>query len=594
MSNKKHIDRIFQESFKDFEVTPNPKLWENIKSELPSAPKTPKTSKLSFFYKLRVLGVAALLVLFISIGYKMVTSGVEEVPVTNSVHTKTKILQPIPDTNASNKGSDQVSSAPSSMDSASKAAVTTQKNTKTPSGNKPIVIQKQELVIPPKAVLHSNKQQVVASTKSVLDSNKNEAYNKGLPLEKKPTELGSMAAKNTIDNTPLATNQVNNEALHGATGTQNTKDSTPIVGPLKRAYIGTGMASKPTKSSQAKSIKTSTAKRAQTSNQKPINTNSVAFTINSENQSKHTAANKQSAVAASANANPAVKPVLEPYPSRLQQEHTFVIPTPDSVQLPLQSIEDAIARLEALQTKTNKESLKNRWQVAANLAPVYYNTMGKGSHIDAEFVSNSKSGETNTSYGVRVAYNITKKFSVRSGFNSLNLSYDTDNVILYNSPSTTNPNLENPLRNITLVTGSTTLSAFSGENLGFQQINNELFNAAISQRLSYYEVPVEMAYKLVNNRFGVHLIGGVSTFFLNTNEVYSEFDSYKTYMGEANNINSVSFSTNVGLGLNYKFTNTFQFNFEPTFKYHVNGYKNTAGNFRPYIIGVYTGFSYQF
>ena len=37
-----------------------------------------------------------------------------------------------------------------------------------------------------------------------------------------------------------------------------------------------------------------------------------------------------------------------------------------------------------------------------------------------------------------------------------------------------------------------------------------------------------------------------------------------------------------------------KFNLEPTFKYQLNAYDNTSGNFNPYIIGVYTGFSYKF
>ena len=34
MSDKKHIDRLFQEKFKDFDVTPNDKVWEGIEARL--------------------------------------------------------------------------------------------------------------------------------------------------------------------------------------------------------------------------------------------------------------------------------------------------------------------------------------------------------------------------------------------------------------------------------------------------------------------------------------------------------------------------------------------------------------------------------
>lgn len=35
MDNKKHIDRLFQEKFKDFEVAPSDAVWERISENLP-------------------------------------------------------------------------------------------------------------------------------------------------------------------------------------------------------------------------------------------------------------------------------------------------------------------------------------------------------------------------------------------------------------------------------------------------------------------------------------------------------------------------------------------------------------------------------
>jgi len=112
--------------------------------------------------------------------------------------------------------------------------------------------------------------------------------------------------------------------------------------------------------------------------------------------------------------------------------------------------------------------------------------------------------------------------------------------------------------------------------------------------MSYFEVPLELEYALVKKRFGINLIGGFSTFILNNNEVVSEFEGRKTLIGTANNINNLSFSTNLGVGLDYKFTKTFKLNIEPSFKYQINTFSDVSGNFKPYIIGVYTGFSYKF
>lgn len=62
MEERKHIDRIFQEKFKDFEATPRPVVWDNISSRLKENNK--KRRILPIWYKMA--GVAALLALFIN------------------------------------------------------------------------------------------------------------------------------------------------------------------------------------------------------------------------------------------------------------------------------------------------------------------------------------------------------------------------------------------------------------------------------------------------------------------------------------------------------------------------------------------------
>jgi len=65
-------------------------------------------------------------------------------------------------------------------------------------------------------------------------------------------------------------------------------------------------------------------------------------------------------------------------------------------------------------------------------------------------------------------------------------------------------------------------------------------------------------------------------------------------VGEAQNLNNIHFSTNLGIGFKYKFFKQFEASFEPTFKYQVNAYSRDAGNFKPYFIGLYTGVSFSF
>ena len=60
MEERKHIDRLYQEKFKDFEATPREAVWKNISSRLQE--KERKRRVLPVWY--RIAGVAALLALF--------------------------------------------------------------------------------------------------------------------------------------------------------------------------------------------------------------------------------------------------------------------------------------------------------------------------------------------------------------------------------------------------------------------------------------------------------------------------------------------------------------------------------------------------
>ena len=114
------------------------------------------------------------------------------------------------------------------------------------------------------------------------------------------------------------------------------------------------------------------------------------------------------------------------------------------------------------------------------------------------------------------------------------------------------------------------------------------------QQMGYVEVPVELSYALVNKKFGVNVIGGFSSLFLVDNAVSLESQGFVTEMGEANNVNDINFSANAGIGLDYQFSPKIRFSLEPVFKYQLNTFSDTAGDFRPYTIGVYSGVNFRF
>lgn len=264
------------------------------------------------------------------------------------------------------------------------------------------------------------------------------------------------------------------------------------------------------------------------------------------------------------------------------------------------SIFDEIADKEDEELKIASKG--NRWSAGPIIAPVYFNADGKGSPVNSIFVTNSKSGNINLSYGLSVAYAVSKKLTIRSGINKVDYGYDTEDVSFSSSLNPLSSNGQLETINYASTSKTLTVSSKKVSSEKFSTDNNALdVNAKsatrdgfMSQQFGYIELPVEVDYALIDSKFGINLIGGVSSLFLIDNAVSLTAGELTTEIGEANNVNDLNFSANVGVGFNYKFSPKVRFNLEPIFKYQLNTFSEVNGTFRPYSIGVYSGLRFKF
>ncbi len=257
--------------------------------------------------------------------------------------------------------------------------------------------------------------------------------------------------------------------------------------------------------------------------------------------------------------------------------------------------------IEEREEEALAENTSQKWSVGPSVAPVYFSATGNGSPIHSNFAANSKSGNINLSYGLTVAYEIGKKLKVRSGVHKVNYGYDTNDVVF---SSSLGASANDMIDNIDYSQTARTVIVQSKNNVPETLANDAFLELAANenpsldgkmvQQLGYIEVPLEVDYALIDKKFGVNIIGGVSSLFLVDNSVLLESDDLVTEVGEANNANSVNFSTNVGVGLNYEFSPKVQLNLEPVLKYQLNTFSETAGSFRPFSVGVYSGVRFKF
>lgn len=483
MKDKKTIDRLFQERFKDFEAVPHAKIWNNIEAQL--HPKK-KTKVIPFWWKLS--GIAAsFVVAFLAYNTFWKTNTSETV----------------------------------------------------------IVLEEQN-----NSEKNTNRPEVKSTVKNAVVSNTSMESN-----EEKDTPLEPISNKVVNSNTSEARNVANKKT--------SNSDSQKIAN-KRFAELKKKSSNNPKDSfSATNAIVENTDKQQNTSGfNNNNNSKKMAFAETYHNQQyKNSNLNK------------------------FEKQNDSLL-TDGTATNPLEEIVNS--------KKQNKKAIAvtklNRWQVSTNVAPVFFNSTTNGSPIESQFAQNSKSYENNMSVGVGVQYAVNKKLALRTGVNKMTLGYNTNDVLFFGALNSSGiSNLSNSSSQIQVLSASNTS--------GIAPFEDNLQNAqegVLNQKMGYYEVPLEVSYALIDKKWGLDVIGGFSTLFLNENSVSVQSATTNMSLGRAKNLNDVHFSSNFGLGVKYKISQNFQAHFEPTLKYQFNTFRRDAGNFKPYFVGLYTGVSYKF
>ncbi|MBX2828327.1 MAG: outer membrane beta-barrel protein [Flavobacteriaceae bacterium] len=546
MSDKKHIDDLFKEQLQHFEVTPSPEVWNHIQAKMKKEKDDRKVIPLWW----RVGGVAALLALLLTVGNMVFApfGGNGDGPILVDENTERSIEDkdsdnPISDPNVDTDGF----TSEESVEDAKSDETTSEDLQNDP----------QETIL--KQSRSAQEAFAVEEQKKVEDpSSENRFIQKDAGVVKNDHTQDAVAVSKNEDKQRTPKEEIHNPFIEK----QNHIDTQ-----IKDAQE-TGVAVEDQVKEEQKKLDHLDHEEERFKN--PMQDKDLSNVIQ--------------------DANTAVTGV--------EQKNEETQETPEENK---KSIFDAIAEDEAAEVAKVDDGDSRPWEVTPNFGPVFYNTINGGSSIDPMFADNSQSGDTNFSYGVQISYAISDKLSIRSGVSNVNLGYTTGDVELATGPvAAALTSVDYGGRsNVLTALDKGTLANNASDDMSDNPFDNLRpkstgGNAELTQNLSYYEVPLELNYSLLNKRFGINMIGGFSTLFLGDNEIVANDGNFREVLGEANNLNSVSFSTNIGLGFNYKISKRLKFNIEPMFKYQLNPYSDSSVDFRPYYLGVYSGLSFKF
>lgn len=538
MKDNKNIERLFQEKFKDFEALPPQDSWNLIASRLNEKKKKKRIVPVWF----QISGIAASLFLIAGLIWNFSDENQIEIPDSNSTIVNTK--------DAKKDATDSKFNSPDN----SEIVFDSQSNkhtTEKPVDN--LVLQNNDVINP--KLNHSSKNNVVSN--NVIKDNVKSSLTQTASSNEKEEPLHKQ--NNRVN---IFVNSEKNKANNGLNPKLNEYNK-GFENLVENNFVDKNNSDSNTAIDKEKQDVSFFNKTSNT-----IVNNGINFT-------------KSKVISPTATLN-----------EILSKDSTLIVEIPKE----LNPLEELLKEKEAGKNEDEKEEKRSKWAISTNASPVYFNSLAQGSSIDEQFDSNSKNYATTLSFGIAGSYTINNKLSLKTGINNINLSYNTNDVVFDARLRAVESNIPSISRNadatnMIFTSKNNTTEAFLGDVENVILENNV---GALQQNIGYIEVPLELSYKVLDKKFGVEVIGGMSTLFLNQNNISLVANGIEMEVGKANNLNSIHFSSNVGLGFKYSFWKSFNANFQPMFKYQINTFSENSGNFKPYFIGLYTGISFSF
>lgn len=552
MKDNKNIERLFQEKFKDFEALPPQDSWDVIASRLNEKKKKKRILPIWFQFS----GIAASLFIIGSLIWNFSgESNTTEVPNSNNT---------IVNTEDSKGNSNNSNIATPNKEAIVYDSQSNEENLDKKSNNS--INQYNEKSIDEKLVKSklknnsSRRNGLVSNGKlqNDIDASSNQkGFKKGKNNFKKQSSSGTNSEKALVANTEKnkAKRKSKSKSIKNNSDFENLFDDNNVVDNNRE-------------------------------DKNAINKETIDAFFENKTSNTPTITNNDSIAKQTNNSDVVVSNEI------ITQDSTLVAEVSKETNL----LEELLKEKEAGKNEDEKEEKRSKWAISTNASPVYFNSLAQGSSIDQQFDSNSKNYATTLSLGIAGSYAINNKLSLKTGVNNINISYNTNDVLF-------DARMNNVENNIPTISRNPEASnmVFSSKVGNVETLSGDVENViiennvgALQQNISYIEVPLELSYKLLDKKFGIEVIGGMSTLFLNQNNISLLANGIEMEVGRANNLNSIHFSSNVGLGFKYSFWKSFNANFQPMFKYQINTFSENSGNFKPYFIGLYTGISFSF
>ncbi|MCU0473601.1 MAG: outer membrane beta-barrel protein [Bacteroidales bacterium] len=258
------------------------------------------------------------------------------------------------------------------------------------------------------------------------------------------------------------------------------------------------------------------------------------------------------------------------------------------------------------------EKKTERWSIAALVSPTYNMNIKSGNNEFANQLLTEDQTMLSYSGGVALSYKINKRISVQSGIYYSTFGHELSGITAfsgfrdYNQAKgdrtfevlTTSGTVYTNNSDIFLSDGllkNRIITSYTGDVSDIVEADLQYLGNSLHQNFGYLELPLILRYKVIDRIIDFNIIGGLSSNLLVTNAVFASSDKGKYEIGQTDDLNPLTFSSSIGMGLEYSLSKNFSLNMEPTFRYYLNSSGGIPGmKLHPYTFGIFSGLSYKF
>lgn len=247
-----------------------------------------------------------------------------------------------------------------------------------------------------------------------------------------------------------------------------------------------------------------------------------------------------------------------------------------------------------------KKSSSGNWGIGPRLAPVYsYRLLGSNAsgESDKSYFNDVENSIMNFGAAISLSYSFNNKWSLKTGMYVSRIGQENKQVLAIVDEG------RSGMFKLSTSSGAVFINPKKFESVMIQQqvsskdtvSGGYLVNGSFIQNLDYFEVPIVMQYKVVDQRFAVNILGGLSPGILVNNRSYFESGKDKLQTGIVENVAPAVLNSLIGVGFDYAISKNVYLNMEPSFRYSISSI--SAGNDlrnHPYSISWLTGITYKF